>query len=218
MLNSRDISLLRDDVEANCRVFLDICKAEGLPVLVTQTVRDNEYQASLYAQGRTKPGKIVTNTKIPTYHGDGLAFDICKNVKGQEYSDANFFKRCGEIGKMVGFSWGGDWKSFVDRPHFQWDEHGKYSWSKNKKPGRMPRYECEVDEMITEESIRKMDDAAVVALANRIQTVLSKQESAGSLKAELAEAVAMGITDGIAPKKLCTREQAAVMVKRAIKR
>lgn len=216
MLNSRDISLLRDDVEANCRAFLELCKAEGLPVLVTQTVRDNEYQASLYAQGRTKPGKIVTNTKIATYHGDGLAFDICKNVKGQEYSDANFFKRCGEIGKKVGFSWGGDWKSFVDRPHFQWDEHGKYSWSKNKKPGTMPRYE--VDEMITEKSIAEMNDAAVIALANRIQNVLGRQDSVGALRKELDEAVAMGITDGSSPKKFCTREQAAVMVKRAVKR
>lgn len=216
MLNSRDISLLRDDVEANCRTFLQLCEAEGLKVLVTQTVRDSEYQASLYAQGRTKPGNIVTNTKIATYHGDGLAFDICKNVKGQEYSDANFFKRCGEIGKKVGFTWGGDWTSFVDRPHFQWDEHGKYSWSQNKKPGTMPRYE--VDEMITVNSINQMDDAAVLAMANRIQEVLSKQAAGSGLKKELDEAVAMGITDGKNPKKLCTREQTAVMVKRAVKR
>lgn len=216
MLNSRDVSLLRDDVEANCRAFLKLCEAEGLKVLVTQTVRDNEYQASLYAQGRTKPGSIVTNTKIATYHGDGLAFDICKNVKGQEYSDAKFFERCGEIGRKVGFTWGGDWTRFVDRPHFQWDEHGKYSWSKNKKPGRMPRYE--VDEMITEESIRQMDDAAVMALADRIQTVLGKQEQGGTLKSELEEAVAMGITDGSKPKAFCTRAQAAIMVKRAVAR
>lgn len=80
----------------------------------------------------------------------------------------------------------------------------------------MPRFE--VDEMITEKSIRDMDDAAVIALANRIQTVLGRQESVGALRAELDEAVAMGITDGKSPKKFCTREQAAVMVKRAIKR
>ena len=81
MLNSRDISLLRDDVEKNVRIFLQLCEEEGLPVLITQTVRDDEYQAYLYEQGRTRPGGIVTNGKRTTFHGAGLAFDICKNVK-----------------------------------------------------------------------------------------------------------------------------------------
>ena len=67
MLDSRDIALLRDDVEQNCRIFIDLCKAQGLPVLVTSTVRDLEYQESLYAQGRTKPGSIVTNQKTPSF-------------------------------------------------------------------------------------------------------------------------------------------------------
>ena len=43
MINSRDISRLRSDVEANCRTLLALCKEQGLAVLVTNTVRDNEY-------------------------------------------------------------------------------------------------------------------------------------------------------------------------------
>ena len=145
MLNSRDISLLRSDVAANCRKWVELCKAEGLNVLVTSTVRDEEYQASLYAQGRTKPGGIVTNSKAPTFHWDkaGLAFDFCKNVKGREYDDAEFFKKAAAIAKKMGFSWGGDWKSFVDRPHIQWDDGGKYSGSDiraGKRPRTMPLY------------------------------------------------------------------------------
>lgn len=140
MLNSRDISLLRSDVAANCRKWIELCKAAGLNVLVTSTVRDEEYQASLYAQGRTKPGGIVTNSKKPTFHWDkaGLAFDFCKNVKGHEYDDLEFFKKAAAIAKKMGFSWGGDWKSFVDRPHIQWDDGGKYSGS-DIRAGRMPR-------------------------------------------------------------------------------
>lgn len=108
MLRSRDIDRLRPDVAANCRTFLDLCASEGLPVLVTETVRDLEYQASLYAKGRTKPGAIVTNQKTPSFHWEkvGLAFDICKNVKGHEYDDGAFFKRCGAIGKKDGFHMG----------------------------------------------------------------------------------------------------------------
>lgn len=131
MINSRDIDLLRADVAANCRAWQELCRAEGLNVLVTSTVRDEEYQAQLYAQGRSKPGSIVTNSPVPSFHSDkaGLAFDFCKNVKGHEYDDADFFDRAGALAKKVGFTWGGDWKSFPDRPHVQWDEGGEYSAS-----------------------------------------------------------------------------------------
>jgi peptidoglycan hydrolase-like protein with peptidoglycan-binding domain len=27
----------------------------------------------------------------------------------------------------MGFTWGGDWTGFVDKPHFQWDNHGEYT-------------------------------------------------------------------------------------------
>ena len=160
MLNSRDIDRLRPDVAANCRVFLDLCKAAGLPVLVTQTVRDAEYQASIYAQGRTKPGKIVTNQKTPSFHSDkaGLAFDIAKNVKGHEYDDLAFFNRCGEIGKKIGFSWGGDWISLQDKPHFQWDAGGTYTAAMvraGKLPPSMPVYK-EVQKAMTKDEAKRV--------------------------------------------------------------
>lgn len=151
MLNSRDISLLRPDVEANCRKWLERCKAAGLNVLVTNTVRDKEYQEYLYAQGRTRPGSIVTNGKTPTFHADtaGLAFDFCKNVKGHEYDDTAFFKKAAVIAKEMGFSWGGDWKSFPDKPHIQWDNQGAWTSSMilaGKLPPEMPLWGAESED------------------------------------------------------------------------
>ena len=139
MLNSRDISLLRSDVAANCRRWLELCKDAGLNVLITQTVRDKEYQEYLYAQGRTRPGSIVTNGRTPTFHSDtaGLAFDFCKNVKGHEYDDNAFFHKAAALAKGMGFSWGGDWKSFVDMPHIQWDNGGEWT-SKMILAGELP--------------------------------------------------------------------------------
>ena len=139
MLNSRDIDLLRPDVAANCRKWLERCKEAGLNVLITNTVRDKEYQEYLYAQGRTRPGSIVTNGKTPTFHADtaGLAFDFCKNVKGQEYDDVKFFLKAAAIAKEMGFSWGGDWKSFPDMPHIQWDNQGAWT-SKMILAGSLP--------------------------------------------------------------------------------
>ena len=143
MLDSRDITLLRDDVEANCRKWLELCREAGLDVLVTNTVRDKEYQEYLYAQGRTRPGSIVTNSKTPTFHADtvGLAFDFCKNVKGHEYDDHEFFVKAAAIAKELGFSWGGDWKSFADMPHIQWDNGGEWTSAMildGKFPPQMP--------------------------------------------------------------------------------
>jgi hypothetical protein len=156
MINSRDINLLRSDVAANCRIFLELCKAEGLNVLVTGTVRDEEYQRQCYQNG-------TAGTPYPSFHAThaGLAFDICKNVKGQEYSDLSFFKRCGEIGKKMGFEWGGDWKSFPDRPHFQWSQGGKFTSAMiraKKYPPTMPLYKEEEIEMTREDVLKLMDE------------------------------------------------------------
>ncbi|MED0738884.1 M15 family metallopeptidase, partial [Aneurinibacillus thermoaerophilus] len=49
----------------------------GIYVLITQGYRSIAEQNELYAQGRTKPGKIVTNAKGGTsYHNYGLALDF----------------------------------------------------------------------------------------------------------------------------------------------
>lgn len=152
MLNSREIKRLRPDVAENCRRWLELCKEAGLDVLVTQTVRDKEYQEYLYAQGRTRPGSIVTNGRMPTFHADnvGCAFDFCKNVKGHEYDDNAFFHKAAALAKGIGFSWGGDWKSFVDMPHIQWDCGGEWTSSMilaGKFPPEMPIWVEEETEM-----------------------------------------------------------------------
>ena len=119
----RDINELLPVAQRACRLFLSECEKEGLPVLITETYRSQARQNELYAQGRTKPGKVVTWTKN-SRHTSRLAWDICKNVKGAEYSDTSFFKKCGAIAKKLGITWGGDWKT-PDMPHFEvtksWD-------------------------------------------------------------------------------------------------
>ena len=122
MLKSRDIDRLRADVAAACRELLRRAKEQGLDVLVTDTVRDAEYQEDCCRRGTAR-------TKVPSFHAveAGLAFDFCKNVKGHEYDDAAFFEAVGKLGKELGFTWGGDWRDFPDRPHFQWDGYGAYT-------------------------------------------------------------------------------------------
>lgn len=119
----RDINELTENAQKVCKLFLEECKRQGLNVLITETYRSQQRQNELYAQGRTASGKKVTWTRH-SRHTSRRAWDICQNVKGQEYSNTTFFRRCGEIAKSLGIIWGGDW-STPDMPHFEIPE----SWS-----------------------------------------------------------------------------------------
>ncbi len=117
----RDISELTPSAQTACRNFLNQCRQSGLKVRITETYRSQERQDYLYEQGRTRSGKIVTWTHR-SRHTSRRAWDICKDVKGEEYTDSNFFAMCGEIAKKLGITWGGTWKQ-ADTPHFEIPEN-----------------------------------------------------------------------------------------------
>ena len=217
MLNSRDVDLLRPDVAANCKIWLKRCSAAGLQVLVTSTVWDSAYQAWLYEQGRSRPGTIVTNSPTPTFHSDkvGLAFDFCKNVKGQEYSDPDFFQSAAALAKEMGFSWGGDWKSFPDLPHIQWDARGVWTSAMiltGSLPGEMPLYEEE--ETMTQETFNKLMDGYLEELRQQAPGSWSAQARAWAEMAGLLKGDEAG---NMQYKMFLTREQLAEILYRLSK-
>lgn len=118
----RDIAKLHPKLQELAVAFLAECKRQGLTtVTIGETLRTAERQDYLYAQGRTRPGKIVTNATgkaKQSYHQWGLAFDIFNNVKGDLYNET-VLKKAGQIGMSLGLEWGGSWTGFVDKPHFQ---------------------------------------------------------------------------------------------------
>jgi peptidoglycan L-alanyl-D-glutamate endopeptidase CwlK len=120
-MSSRDINDLHPEVAALCHQFVAKCKAQGITILVTSTYRSIQEQDALYAQGRTKPGAIVTNARGGySFHSYGVAFDIVPIVNGKaQWNSIALFRRCGEIGKSVGLEWAGDWKSMREYCHFQ---------------------------------------------------------------------------------------------------
>ena len=117
----RDISELEISAQTACTMFMQECEMQGLKVLITETYRPQERQDYLYEQGRTRPGSIVTWTRSSRHTGR-RAWDICKNVKGEEYSDTGFFRKCGDIAKRLNITWGGTW-STPDMPHFEVDKN-----------------------------------------------------------------------------------------------
>lgn len=122
MINSRDIKDLHPKVADLAQQFIDECARIGIKVIITSTYRDHAAQAELYAQGRTKPGRVVTNAKPgQSWHNWRVAFDFAPVVGGKiPWNDAELFKRCGQIGESIGLEWGGRWKSFPDMPHLQY--------------------------------------------------------------------------------------------------
>ena len=112
---------------------------------IVQGLRTAEYQNSLYQQGRTKPGKIVT--KLDGYNrksnhqaksdGYGHAVDIA--VCGQYDQNGNYVKCTTDaemfdnkklveiskhikaVAKEMGLEivWGGEWKTLYDTPHYE---------------------------------------------------------------------------------------------------
>lgn len=67
-----------------------------------------------------------------------------------------------------------------------------------------------------EMDIEKLTEEQLIRLAERMQAALAKRPISVALASELEQAKALGITDGSNPNALCTRAQAAVMVKRAV--
>ena len=122
MINSRDLKDLDPYVAGLAKQFIAACKKQGIDLLVTSTYRDNESQNALYAQGRTKAGRIVTNAKAgQSFHNYRLAFDVVPIVNGKpQWNDFRTFQKIGAIGKSIGLEWAGDWRTFKELAHFQW--------------------------------------------------------------------------------------------------
>ncbi|MDR3012719.1 MAG: M15 family metallopeptidase [Chitinispirillales bacterium] len=117
----RGLSVLHPQIRGKAERLMELCRENGLPILITETLRTKAEQDALFAQGRTAPGNIVTNAEYPrSAHCWGVAFDFCRNVRGREFDNGDrFFDSVGALGKSVGLFWGGDFKSFKDLPHFE---------------------------------------------------------------------------------------------------
>ena len=124
----RDITLCHPRLQLLAVQLVEESGKQGLMIKIGETLRTVAEQDALYAQGRTKPGSIVTNapgSSYSSYHQWGTAFDIFRNDGAGPYNDSgNFFTRVGAIGAALGLEWGGNWKSIVDKPHFQLPDWG----------------------------------------------------------------------------------------------
>ena len=96
----------------------------GRAMVLTCTYRSPEEQQLLYAQGRTGPGKKVTQidgkTRLSNHnHQPAKAFDVVILVGGKVSWDESLYQDALPIARELGLACGGDWRNFKDWPHFE---------------------------------------------------------------------------------------------------
>lgn len=117
------------------RLMEESVKHSPFDFTITDGVRETQEQQALYAQGRTKPGKRVTDldgVKKKSKHqrkadGYGRAVDLFPFVNGKvDVKDeqqllpiiaGHILGTANRLGIKI--IWGGLWKGLVDRPHFE---------------------------------------------------------------------------------------------------
>lgn len=114
MTNEQYIEQLHPSIQRKARDFITGAIDHGFNLRITSGYRSIADQNTLYAQGRTTPGKVVTNAKGgESFHNFGLAFDVFDTNKGYNLDwnalasvAANYELEHGDRG-------------YVDLPHFQ---------------------------------------------------------------------------------------------------
>lgn len=117
------------------RVMNEAIKETPVDFTITDGVRTQAQQQALYLKGRSKPGSIVTNADgvvkksnhQPKADGYGHAVDLYPFVNGAlDFNDKGGHLRViaahiKATAKCMGVrvEWGGDWKSLIDKPHFE---------------------------------------------------------------------------------------------------
>lgn len=132
----KDLKLCHPRLQLLAGQWIKACAQQGIIVAVSETLRTVQEQDALYAQGRTKPGQIVTNARGSAYrsqHQWGIAFDfyLVMDIDGDgkisddSYNDTSgAFGKAAAIAKSLGLGWGGDWSSIVDKPHMYLPDWG----------------------------------------------------------------------------------------------
>jgi len=119
------------------KLMTEAIKESPVDFTIVQGVRTTQYQQSLYAQGRTVKGKIVTNAdgvKKKSNHqaksdGYGHAVDLFPFYNGKvQLDDKEVIPKLKLISVHIkavakclgiGITWGGDFKSLFDPAHFE---------------------------------------------------------------------------------------------------
>ena len=134
---------LNADAKPLFEEFLTLCHAHKFNVQVTSGSRTVAEQDDLYALGRTKSGKVITNAKGgQSAHNYGIAIDVVVLDRNGDCDwRAETYGMLWTLAKEAGLEakglfWAGEWKSFKEAVHF--DLSGGQGWEALKE--KFPLY------------------------------------------------------------------------------
>lgn len=123
------VALLHPLFRMPATAFIDDCENSlNITLRITEGFRSFATENEYYAQGRTKPGSIITNAQGgQSFHNYGLAIDVAQMVNNDTmvnwaYDDTTLKP----FADKHGLEWGGSWRSIKDKPHFQ--KSFGYTW------------------------------------------------------------------------------------------
>ncbi len=117
--SAANIATLTPYAQTKAREWLLKCLEAGINVKIITGIRTYKEQDALYAQGRTAPGRKVTNAPAGySWHNFGVAWDfVVFDADGQPQWESPLMEKCGKIAESLGHEWGGRWTSPQDTPH-----------------------------------------------------------------------------------------------------
>lgn len=219
---NRAINELTSVAQLACKLLFQECyKADIRDIFITETYRSQERQDYLYAQGRTRPGKIVTWTNSSN-HEARLAWDIAVAPPKTLY-DVSTLTKVGAIAKRLNITWGGTWNDNIDLPHFEvksnWTMPDSYELEGEVV---VPTTSNEIVQLIIKQEELTMSQyeelkKEIEALRREIETKADLNSTAAahpSHKEAYEWAKEIGLTDGSNPAGTVTRQQLFTVLQR----
>jgi peptidoglycan LD-endopeptidase CwlK len=118
--NLDNINKLASRTKEKALAWHEYCKLHKIEILIYETIRTKAKQREYIQTGASQTMK--------SYHLVGQALDFVPvNSRAQamwDGYDSKLIQQAVRYAKELGFEWGGDWKSFVDKPHLQYNYKG----------------------------------------------------------------------------------------------
>ncbi len=133
--NKSNLEKLAKHTKVAALKWYDYCVKNNINILIYETIRSKVKQREYVNSGASKT--------MNSYHIVGQALDFVPvNDKGETlwggYGASDVVEAI-SYAKSLGFEWGGEWKSFVDKPHLQFNYKGYGSDTFEEKTVEAPK-------------------------------------------------------------------------------